>query len=244
METVALCGSLGTERWELIHAGTWFGVCLPCLRPWGSVSSRLVGETGMAVVITVCGSSKSRGRMRWLRRGKQLLGRTPWDEWSGEEAEAKLGFEGQIRVCQVNEGRWPGKKRLEQQDGACGGDDHVSFPERVPLFLSFRSRPRGHAGRKGAPSSREGSQQRDLPRSPLGPQPEVCLPYHGSRAASRPSRVVTPVSFLCKNEYSAYTLVYDHKRRLFAFLALDSTEIVCLLKCLLPLATCRPCACC
>lgn len=79
--------------------------------------------------------------MRWLRRGKQLLGRTPWDEWSGEEAEAKLGFEGRIRVCQVNEGRWPGKKRLEQQDGACGDDDHMSFPERVPLFPSFRSCP-------------------------------------------------------------------------------------------------------
>lgn len=62
-------------------------------------------ETGMAVVITVCGSSKGRGRMRRLRRGKQLLGRTPWGEWSGEEAEAKLGFEGRIRFCQVDGGR-------------------------------------------------------------------------------------------------------------------------------------------
>lgn len=105
MKTAALCGSLGTERWELVHVGTRFGVCLPCPRPRGSVSSRLVGETGMAVVITVCGSSKGRGRMRRLRRRKQLLGRTPWDEWSGEEAEAKLGFEGQIRFCQVDGGR-------------------------------------------------------------------------------------------------------------------------------------------
>lgn len=33
----------------------------------------------------------------------------------------------------------------------------MGFPERDPLFPSFRSRPRGRAGRKGAPWRREGS---------------------------------------------------------------------------------------
>lgn len=97
-------------RWDSVR-------CAPALSSaLGQREPTVVGETGMAVVITVCGSSKAR-RMRWLRRGTQLLGRMPWDEWSGEEAEAKLGFEGRVRGRQANEGRWPGKKRPEQRDG-------------------------------------------------------------------------------------------------------------------------------
>lgn len=82
------------------------------------------------------------------------------------------------------------------------------------------------AGRGVAlPGFGQRSRQQRLPRPPLGPQPEVRLPSDGSRAASRPPRVATPVSFFCKNEYSVYTLFYNHARRLFACLALDATEI-------------------
>lgn len=56
-------------------------------------------KTGMAVAVTVCGFSQSkREDEKWLRRGNELqVGKS----YSGG-TKARLGFEGQIRVCQVN----------------------------------------------------------------------------------------------------------------------------------------------
>lgn len=56
--------------------------------------------------------------------------------WCGG-AEARQGFEGRIRVSQVNKaGRWSrGSSVLGREHGVCkGGDGRASFPECVPLF--------------------------------------------------------------------------------------------------------------
>jgi len=80
-------------------------------------------KTGIAVVVTVCGFSwNKREDEKWLRRGNELqVGKS-----YGGGAEARLGFEGQVRVCQVNkEGTWlKGRSILDREISEDKGKDH------------------------------------------------------------------------------------------------------------------------
>lgn len=97
VKTATCCPSLGIEQREPVCV--W--ACSVCVSPvLGPGHGELMAgcKTGMAVVVTVCGFSRSKREDKWLRRGNELqVGKSYFGG-----AKARLGFEGRVRVCQVN----------------------------------------------------------------------------------------------------------------------------------------------